>query len=473
MPRTRRAHAPAIILLGTLALTSPGCSLEYIGRVTQPGPTRLSVSGPLAKTAQLDGSLIGNGLVSGGIYYSSGSDEMNTELWRSDGTASGTYRIKDINPLTNQLGFNAGSTPTSFTEVDGTIFFTADDGLRGRELWKTDGTEAGTLLVKDLLPGADSSSPLWLTSFNGLLLFTAYNASSKRELWKSDGTEAGTEKLYSGSSHVSYLIPFQSSLFFVSQAPPSRLWKTDGTSAGTVAADFYTGSIDALFSTGGSLYFSGTLGTQSGFWKSDGTLSGTILLIPGRSYSPFWMYLEFFQEVGPTLYVTLMTTDSNRELWKTDGTPEGSSLVKVFAGTTPPMAATLFLITSINGVLYFTAHDGAHGTELWRTDGSEAGTRLVKDIYPGEGSGISSILVESQTNWHLTLNGFLWFMANDGIHGEELWRTDGTEGGTELVQDIHDPGKGGLTGLINLNGSFLAISSLAGGGSLWRLPPSP
>ena len=81
----------------------------------------------------------------------------------------------------------------------------------------------------------------------------------------------------------------------------------------------------------------------------------------------------------------------------------------------------------VNGILYFSADDGVHGHELWRSDGTARGTRMVKDINPGPASGGPGYL----TN----VNGTLFFVASDGTH-RELWRSDGTEAGTTVVKEI-------------------------------------
>ena len=109
------------------------------------------------------------------------------ELWKSDGTAAGTVLVKDISPG------SAGSIPNNLTNVNGTLFFAADDGTNGTELWKSDGTAAGTVLVKDIRPSCSGSSyPGYLTNVNGTLFFAADDGTHGRELWKSDGTAAGT-----------------------------------------------------------------------------------------------------------------------------------------------------------------------------------------------------------------------------------------------------------------------------------------
>ena len=100
------------------------------------------------------------------LFFAANDGTQGTELWKSDGTAAGTVLVKDINPG------SAGFTPRYLTNVNGTLFFSANDGTHGVELWKSDGTAAGTVLVKDIRPGSDGSYPGNLTNVNGTLFFS-------------------------------------------------------------------------------------------------------------------------------------------------------------------------------------------------------------------------------------------------------------------------------------------------------------
>src|SRR5262249_50917705 len=142
------------------------------------------------------------------------------ELWKSDGTAAGTVLFKDIDP-----GDGSGLfLESDLTVVGGTLFFRADDGVTGGELWKSGGTAAGAVLVKDIRTGADFRYPDRLTAVGNTLFFTANDGVTGEELWKSDGTAAGTVLVkdinpgssygYALGSHPFYLTPVGGTLFF-------------------------------------------------------------------------------------------------------------------------------------------------------------------------------------------------------------------------------------------------------------------
>ena len=150
--------------------------------------------------------------VNGVLYFLANNGINGNELWKSDGTAAGTVMVKDINIFSssNSLGF---------TYLNGVVYFRADDGINGTELWKTDGTATGTVMVKDIYAGANHSYPSDLINVNGVLYFSANNAINGQELWKSDGTEAGTvlvKNIGAGASgsNPQFLTDVNGKLFF-------------------------------------------------------------------------------------------------------------------------------------------------------------------------------------------------------------------------------------------------------------------
>jgi ELWxxDGT repeat protein len=162
------------------------------------------------------------------------------ELWKSDGTAAGTVLVKGF-PLSED-----GVPPNTLTSVNGALFFVATDGTHGMELWKSDGTTAGTVLVADIQAGDNDSYPFDLTNVGGTLYFTADDSLHGRELWKSNGGAAGTTMLmdifpgseygYTGWYSPRYLTSANGKLFFTANdgAHGTELWALDPAAGSTI-----------------------------------------------------------------------------------------------------------------------------------------------------------------------------------------------------------------------------------------------
>jgi ELWxxDGT repeat protein len=403
--------------------------------------------------------------VNGTLFFRASNGINGYELWKSDGTDAGTVLVKDIRSGTS------GSLPFYLTNVNGTLFFRADNGINGQELWKSDGTDAGTVMVKDINSGAAASTPGILTNVNGTLFFTANNGTTGYELWKSDGTDAGTvlvKDIRSGLSTSSprHLTNVNGTLFFSANNGTNgqELWKSNGTDAGTVLVkDIRSGTAGSfpsyLTNVNGTLFFRAYTATNGyELWKSNGTDAGTVLvkdIFSGASSS----YAGLLTNVNGTLFFRASNGTNGYELWKSDGTDAGTVLVKdIRSGTSSSSPSSL---TNVNGTLFFSANNGTNGAELWKSDGTDAGTVLVKDIR----SGTSSSSPSSLTN----VNGTLFFSANNGTNGQELWKSDGTDAGTFQVEDIHGTSGSLPSNFTNVNGTlFFRADNGTIGGELWR-----
>jgi len=399
-----------------------------------------------------------NFVAAGGYLFFTANDGVaGDELWRTDGTPGGTLLLKDVNP---DIGSSPlGSGVQSLTAFNGRVYFAAQDwhgssfGFQaphfGNELWTSDGTPLGTVMLKDIRPGGSDGSPAELVVFNGRLFFAANDGVTGRELWTSDGTGAGTRlflEIRSGStgSDPKNLVVASTRLFF--SANLYEIWSSDGTVPGTVRVadlNLLTGTFNEpsqFAAVGDRLFFTysdGTNGTE--LWTSDGTAPGTLLLgdiEPGVAGS----FPAELTAWNGRLYFTASNRFLGRELWISDGTPVGTFLLRdIWPGNTSSDPAEL---TAFNGALCFTAHDGANGRELWRTDGTTNGTRRAVNIAPYAGPPPASGRLypsRSSSPRHLTVfNGALYFSADDGngVFGRELWQSDGTPEGTIMVRDV-------------------------------------
>lgn len=192
----------------------------------------------------------------GYLLFIAKADFGDDELWRSDGTVAGTEMVKNINPTTGGLQTQPNTFEHRLIKIGNTIYFSADDGVNGRELWKSDGTEQGTVLVKDATPGSEGYTPQVFTVAKDILYYKYDDGVHGHELWRSDGTEAGTfmvkdiDEGSSGSMAFSiHLAAIDNQLFFraADSGLNQELWQSDGTEAGTVlAAEINPGGWESL-----------------------------------------------------------------------------------------------------------------------------------------------------------------------------------------------------------------------------------
>ena len=337
----------------------------------------------------------------GTLFFTATDGTHGRELWKSDGTCTGTALVDDIRPG------HGSSEVNELTEISGTVFFRANDGTHGAQVWKTDGTKAGTVMLTDIALGDAGPSPNGLTASGSTLFFVAYSTSisGDPELWKSDGTVAGTVMVKDlmltstsgGFAYVGHPIDVSGTLFFGAQegGGDGELWKSDGTTAGTLVLKHF-GQTQAFSepslvgSIGRTLLFVADDGVSGGeLWRSDGTESGTEIvrdIAPGQSSSmplgsgagtELGPYYLLGMLVGDELYFDAFNASLGFELWKSDGTTDGTQLVKdIFPGP-KSSASTGSMLTQAGGKVYFAAQTRPHAWGLWTSDGTAAGTQML------------------------------------------------------------------------------------------------
>ena len=415
----------------------------------------------------------------GVAYFAARDADHGLELWRSDGTEAGTFLVHDIQPgpagslpqrrIPFDPGFGVAVTPP--VETANGVLFGADDGVHGVELWVSDGTTAGTSMLGDLYPGTMSSQADPTLALDGLVYIPVFEAVGGG-LWVSDGTVAGTRKLaLPVVNHPSDLVVFGDRVCFGTSI---ELFCTDGTDAGTVeVANLGVNGVGGLTPAGGLLFFTHSYPGLIKLFVTDGTPDTERGLLSTNFVDRFWIGRP--TAVGDRIVFPVDTKAHGEELWVSDGTPDGTTmLVDLHGGAEGSEPSGL---TAFGDDVVFGADDGESGRELWRTDGTADGTVMIADASPGaEGSDPTSLVALDDRLWMaatgtstgaepwtsdgtaagtaavaqldamstgpanvraVTRFGELWlFFADDGTYGDEPWVSDGTEAGTRMLRDI-------------------------------------
>lgn len=397
------------------------------------------------------------------LFFTTNNNTLNkSQLWKSDGTESGTILIKEFNYINTY-------TINNLIEYNNFIYFTVDDGVNGREIWKSDGTTTGTNLFKDIFTGNQGSFPNNFTIFNNILFFEANDGINGTELWKTDGTELGTNMVINlnqngdGIYNSGFIESNNHLYFYANDGIHGReLWKTDGTSSGTqLVKDINIGSSNSFnnkitgISLNGLLYFVAyTPFYGYELWKTDGTLQGTVLLkdISTGFEDGLPVYAEF-ATLNNKIYFKAATPQNGFELWTTDGTSAGTYLVKdIFPGNP---TSNLTKLTSNQNYLIFSATTNNQDIHtLWKSDGTTNGTYELKNI---DITNFSS----SPLNFVNHNDIFYFGGGRNSENGYEIWSTDGTIQNTILINDINKLG-GSLNDLVDsvdLNSNLIFIHS--------------
>jgi ELWxxDGT repeat protein len=336
-------------------------------------------------------------LVFGAFNFTAPDSTNGIEPWVTDGTAAGTFLLKDIN-----LG-SSGSNPTSFFSVNGKVVFYATTPTNGSELWVTDGTSEGTTLLADINPGSGSAgvNALNFTTLGNKLLFTATNPATGIELWVTDGTPAGTQLLRD-------ILP--------------------GPGSGAVQSK-------PLSILGNAAVF----GADGDVWSTDGTPTGTVKIFDFNTATgnAVGAFTDSFYQANGLVYFTAVTTTVTGvrqvELWVTDGTSGGTrSISNLGSDLNTSVAVPLGTLGNATFfVAQVTALDGTTvGSELYVSTGTSLD--LFRDFVPGFATGY----VNPDPTRVAVAGNQLFFTREIPAVGNptELWVIDGATGSTQLLQ---------------------------------------
>ena len=356
------------------------------------------------------------------LFFTAYTPNEGWELWVTDGTLAGSHLVKDINPGPAH-GTDFGN---SLTAMGNTLFFMARDAEHGRELWKSDGTEAGTVMVADIWAGPDESIPTKLTTVGDRVVFTA-ETEEGRYLFSTAGEEVAsiTEHKLDIMASVTPLVT-GGVAYFSAWTPVTNsyaLWSSDGGSADLVKN---VPGINWLTAANGGFYFrANTLAAGPELWRSNGSEEGTALVAdmePGDAgLDPRYLVvmggdLHFvgIGGLGPVLYRLA------------GGLAEMVSPTAVHVN----FSSAYPVVCALDDRILFMHHEPATGLELYVTDGTVGGTVMVKDIHAGGGDGVGDLA------YMYRADDAVYFAGRAAGAGRELWRTDGTEAGTVQVADI-------------------------------------
>ena len=408
--------------------------------------------------------------LAGTLLFSADDGVNGRELWASDGTLAGTHMVKDINTDTG-----ASSSPYGFVVAGGYAYFRADDGVHGLELWRTDGTAAGTALVTDICNGEDPSTPNYITVVGTTVVFSATDCVTGIELWKVTGTGNATlvADIYADAANGDprYLTTMGSKVYFRANdgINGNELWAYNN-STGTAAMfvnlrSGATSSSPTGFTVvgGNKLFFiaSGNAAVTTGTEiYYSDGTAGNTYLVKDLNPGTVASAPSNLRDLNGKLVWSAFEPTYGRELYTSTGAVNNMTLVKDIRTGAGSSNPSYPLVH--DGLLYFAAIDDTKGNELWVSDGTSAGTSRLIDARAGTPGSNPNNLVS------IDASSFI-YMANDGVNGNEPWRSNETAAGTYLIQDInlYGPSWGGA--ILTIGGTvFFGATDGVNGYELWK-----
>lgn len=414
----------------------------------------------------------------GRSFFSCNSIETGSELWVSDGTQGGTYMVKDINP-----GAASGS-PALFFGLNGTatplVFFIANSPDYGVELWRTDGTVEGTTLVADIAPGGASSVPRILGGFaDQAVIFSADNGASGRELYYADRTGyRSLGDLYPGAggsisaSATGVYLPPSGQFYFAAIEPTygTELFKTDGFSI-SLATNIRSGSASSspanltLSPIGTAIYFTannGTSGTE--LWYTSGSVTTQVAdLNAGAASSNPTNFVVTEPPLSSDRRIVFSASNSatgDRLYFLNPSTGGVGAVAEVVAG---PEGDRITTTVASGSNVFFQAISPTTGRELYSYNTLTGALNLTGDFTPGVGSSVLSEFAP------IGAGSLLVRAYNPQSTDDEYYVTNGSPNSLSLLRDINPGSLGSSIVYLGGAGSSKIFQALSGNDTnLWR-----
>ena len=282
------------------------------------------------------------------------------------------------------LVYGASADPSKLTLVGNTLFFTADDGVHGRELWTSDGTEVGTRLVKDLEVGAEWGGIYELAAVNQGVIFAVNKQDKDYQLWFSDGSAAGTRliKSFGPNAKLNYLKSLGNGIIFWANDGIHGLepWYSNGTEAGTyLLRDINPGLADSAVSNsygsywidyapiaGGMAFFAQNNQIGNQIWWTDGSIANTRQV---SRLDKFGGMLEL-EVLDQQHLIATAYQNTTMGVWNiTLATGEQQLLASYPAIATTRNPASALQLTQAGGKVYYFSKTQAGELSLWQTNG--------------------------------------------------------------------------------------------------------
>ncbi|MCP3162000.1 HYR domain-containing protein [Myxococcus qinghaiensis] len=483
------------VLAGKLVFQ--GCSPEYVNCGLWSSTGTVGGSEVFWSAEPLQGFGMRSSLLAAGnsLFFHGGVGSGPGGLWKTDGTQAGTGLL--LQPLTTLEGFIAVDANRDWVSLGDKLLFSGTQGPLGLELYVSDGTQEGTHLVADLTPRRGMGRAIELLSVEERLFVTAHGVGQQKlvrmdgslpvrdlhsptnslnnwirmaplqgqvllstasGLLATDSSDQGIHPVSGGPTSVTRLVPAGDKVFLLGR----DLWRADGTQAGAFQLSDAPPEVYEGAYVNGRLWFSSRRSEEP--WTTTGELGSTKLLKDlngGFSSSP-----RGFTGLGSLTFFSATDEEAGRELWKSDGTSDGT--VRVADLRPGPLDASPEQLFAWKDHVYFWATGAEGATTLWKTDGTEAGTVSLQAATLRR-AGAYGIENTDFVAW----GDALFFAGADSQGGRELWRTDGTEAGTVRVADL-------MPGIDSSHPNALLLASPEGplvftalgpatGRELWRL----